>query len=76
MRIGVDIDGVLNRRMRFLLDCGSEFCAKSGKGEIQNLKSPHVSEIFGWDKQRGMSFGTNMGRCRCLCGRRRIMRQK
>lgn len=61
MRIGVDIDGVLNRRMRFLLDCGSEFCAKSGKGGIQNLRSPHVSEIFGWDKQTRDEFWYEYG---------------
>lgn len=50
MRIGVDIDGVLNYRVKFLLECGTKFCVETGKGQLTDLSSPRIAGIFGWDR--------------------------
>lgn len=61
MRIGVDIDGVLNYRTRFVLECGTKFCVESGKGSLQDLTSVHVSEVFGWDRATRDQFWYEYG---------------
>jgi len=61
MRIGIDIDGVLNYRTRFVLECGTRFCAETGKGSLQNLTSVHIGEVYGWDKTTRDEFWDKYG---------------
>lgn len=56
MRIGIDIDGVLNYRVKFLLECGAKFCVETGKGELTDLTSPRIAGIFGWDQETRDEF--------------------
>lgn len=37
MRIGIDIDGVLNYRQAFVIECGTKFCVETGKGKLTNV---------------------------------------
>lgn len=62
MKIGIDIDGVLNRRQEFVMACGTKFCVETGKGSIVRPKSHHLSEIYGWDKSVRDEFWRRYGR--------------
>lgn len=61
MRIGIDIDGVLNYREQFVLECGTKYCVESGKGKLQNIKSAHIGEVFGWDRSTRDDFWYKYG---------------
>lgn len=47
MRIGVDIDGVLNYRQEFVLSCGTKFCVEQGLPALKDPNSHSIREIFG-----------------------------
>jgi len=49
MRIGVDIDGVLNYRTEIVKEQGMKFCVETGKGKMVNPDAHSLSEEFGWD---------------------------
>ncbi len=50
MRIGVDIDGVLNYRTEISIDYGTKFCVETGKGSLIAPEKQHLYDIFGWDE--------------------------
>lgn len=50
MRIGVDIDGVLNYRQEFVIDCGTKFCAETGKGRLTDLSAHSLDKVYDWDR--------------------------
>lgn len=50
MRIGVDIDGVLNYRTEIVKEQGMKFCVETGKGKMANPDAHSLSEEFGWDR--------------------------
>ena len=37
MKIGIDIDGVLNSQYNFCLDYGTKFCNEIGKYKLENV---------------------------------------
>lgn len=49
MKIGIDIDGVLNSQYNFCIEYGSKFCAELGKYKIENVNAIDTTEIFLWD---------------------------
>lgn len=51
MRIGVDIDGVLNYNDRINLEYGSKFCVETGKGGVKKIDAYSLREAFGWDEE-------------------------
>ncbi len=51
MRIGVDIDGVLNYGSKINLVYGSKFCGESGKGRLEHPDAHSLREVFGWDRE-------------------------
>ncbi len=51
MRIGVDIDGVLNYRQEFVIECGTKFCVETREGRLTNLGEHHLSKIYEWDRE-------------------------
>ncbi len=61
MRIGVDIDGVLNYHYQFLIEYGTKYCVESGKGQLTNLQSGHLRETFGWDTATRDDFWRKYG---------------
>lgn len=62
MKIGIDIDGVLNYRQEFVMACGAKFCVETGKGALVNPKSHHLSEMYGWDKATRDEFWYQYGK--------------
>ncbi len=61
MKIGVDIDGVLNYRQEFMLECGTHYCLESGKGSLINPTGAHLSTMFGWDRATVHDFWNKYG---------------
>ncbi len=61
MRIGIDIDGVLNYRQEFMVECGSLYCLECGKGHLQNIASSHLGEMYGWDEETVNAFWDKYG---------------
>lgn len=62
MRIGVDIDGVLNYRTEIYIDYGTKFCAETGKGKLIAPEKQHLSEIFSWDEATKNKFWYENGK--------------
>lgn len=61
MRIGVDIDGVLNYRQELVTACGAKFCVETGKGHLQDLSVHHLRPMFGWDEETRYQFWVKYG---------------
>lgn len=61
MRIGIDIDGVLNYRQAFVIECGTKFCAETGKGRLTNLGEHHLSRMYEWDGETRDEFWQKYG---------------
>lgn len=51
MRIGVDIDGVLNDLGRFHLECGLQFCQRHHLSSEMDLTAYEVRDMFRWTEQ-------------------------
>lgn len=62
MRIGVDIDGVLNYRTEILREQGTKFCVESGKGSLVAPERHHLREMFGWDQATRDEFWCRYGK--------------
>lgn len=56
MRIGVDIDGVLNYRQEFMLAYGAKFCFEKGLPGIQDVQSHSVRQMLGVTKEERDEF--------------------
>lgn len=61
MRIGVDIDGVLNYRQEFVIECGTKFCVETREGRLTNLGEYHLSKIYEWDRETRDEFWQKYG---------------
>lgn len=62
MRIGVDIDAVLNYRQQFVITYGTKYCAETGKGKLINLNSHHLRDMYGWDAETQDDFWHKYGK--------------
>lgn len=56
MKIGIDIDGVLNYQYAFCLEFGSKFCTEIGKYKIENRNALNTTDIFLWDENIAHQF--------------------
>lgn len=61
MRIGVDIDGVLNYNYRFMVECGTKYCSETGHGKLLDLNKRHISEMYGWTREERNDFWDQYG---------------
>ena len=48
VKIGIDIDGVINDQERFNLECGKQFCRKYHLSCVPDLTAYEVQDIFDW----------------------------
>ena len=48
MKIGIDIDGVINDQERFNLECGKQFCRKYHLNCVPDWTAYEIQDIFGW----------------------------
>lgn len=51
MRIGIDIDGVLNYRQEFIMAYGTKFCEERGLGGVKRADAHGIRELFGISKE-------------------------
>lgn len=56
MRIGVDIDGVLNNYEQFQLDYGCKYCLEINKYKIKNPCGYNAIDVFDWDQETEKQF--------------------
>lgn len=62
MRIGIDIDGVLNYREEFVLACGTKYCVETGHGELKDPNSHSLKKVFGWTQEQRNDFWYKNGK--------------
>lgn len=48
VKIGIDIDGVINNQEQFNLECGKQFCHKNHLSCIPDLTAYEIQDIFNW----------------------------
>ena len=56
MRIGIDIDGVLNSQYNFCIEYGTKFCNELGKYRIENLNVINTTDMFLWGEDVAHQF--------------------
>jgi len=56
MKIGIDIDGVLNSQYNFCIDYGTKFCNEIGKYKLENVNVLDINDMFLWDESTGHQF--------------------
>ena len=56
MKIGIDIDGVLNSQYNFCLDYGTKFCNELGKYKLENIDVIDTTDMFLWDDNIAHQF--------------------
>lgn len=56
MKIGIDIDGVLNSHYNFIVDYGTKFCNEIGKYKLEDINSFNTTEMFLWDEETAHKF--------------------
>lgn len=56
MRIGIDIDGVINDLERFRADYGSKFGREFGKGHMIAPEQYAIADAFGWETEKRDAF--------------------
>ena len=56
MKIGIDIDGVLNSQYDFCIEYGTKFCAELGKYKLENLNVIDTTDMFLWDENVAHQF--------------------
>ena len=56
MRIGIDIDGVLNSQYNFCIDYGTKFCNKLGKYRLENINAIDTTDMFLWGEDIAHKF--------------------
>lgn len=56
MRIGVDIDGVLNSQYNFCIDYGTKFCNELGKYKLENVNVIDTTDMFLWGDDNAHQF--------------------
>ena len=56
MRIGIDIDGVLNSQYKFCIDYGTKFCNELGKYKLENINAIDTTDMFLWSEDIAHQF--------------------
>lgn len=56
MRIGIDIDGVLNSHYEFCIDYGTKFCDELGKFKLENINVIDTTDMFSWGEDIAHKF--------------------
>ena len=56
MRIGIDIDGVLNSQYNFCIDYGTKFCNELGKYRLENINAIDTTDMFLWGEDIAHQF--------------------
>jgi len=56
MKIGIDIDGVLNSQYDFCIEYGSKFCHELGKYKIENINAIDTTDMFLWNDDIAHKF--------------------
>ena len=56
MKIGIDIDGVLNSQYNFCIDYGTKFCNEIGKYKLENVHAIDTTDMFLWDDEVAHKF--------------------
>lgn len=56
MRIGVDIDGVLNDFYGFLVDYGAKYSVEKNVSGMQDSVASSQTDMFGWDREIAREF--------------------
>jgi len=61
LKIGIDIDGVLNDRYAFLIEYGTKFCSELGKYKLENVNAQNSTEMFLWSEDIAHEFWDKYG---------------
>lgn len=56
MKIGIDIDGVLNSQYNFCIDYGTKFCNELGKYKLENINVIDTADMFLWGEDIAHKF--------------------
>lgn len=56
MKIGIDIDGVLNSQYNFCIDYGTKFCNEIGKYKLENVNAIDTTDMFLWGDEVAHKF--------------------
>ena len=56
MKIGIDIDGVLNSQYDFCIEYGTKFCNEIGKYKLENLNVIDTTDMFLWNEEIAHKF--------------------
>lgn len=56
MKIGIDIDGVLNSQYNFCIDYGTKFCEEIGKYSLVNTNVIDTTDMFLWGEETAHKF--------------------
>lgn len=56
MKIGIDIDGVLNSHYDFCLTYGSKYCNEIGKYQIEDINAFDTTDMFKWTEEDAHEF--------------------
>lgn len=56
MKIGIDIDGVLNSQYNFCIDYGTKFCKELGKYNLVNINVIDTTDMFLWGEENAHKF--------------------
>lgn len=56
MKIGIDIDGVLNNQQEFCISYGSKFCSELGEYSLKNCNEIDTTEMFMWSEEIAHEF--------------------
>lgn len=56
MRIGIDIDGVLNSQYNFCIEYGTKFCNELGMYNLKNINSIDTEGMFLWGEDTAHKF--------------------
>lgn len=56
MKIGIDIDGVLNSQYDFCIHYGSKFCFELGKHSLKNINAIDTTDMFLWSDDIAHQF--------------------
>lgn len=56
MRIGIDIDGVLNSQYNFCIDYGTKYCNELGMFKLENINVIDTTDMFLWGEEVAHKF--------------------
>ena len=56
MKIGIDIDGVLNSQYDFCIEYGTRYCNEMGKYKLENTDVLDTTDMFMWGEETAHKF--------------------